>query len=266
MKPGVDWEAIVVDQGSTDGSIALVEDYAKRDLRIRLDVYKNTSLNAKRNRGIQVSKADIVALLDDDCVVDEDWINACSRAFSDGAAHLVTGQIRPSNAGFRRNNRTSPHRRVWGTKWFDRVICWRCGGGGNFALRKAVSDKIGWFDESIGAGTALGGGGDDTEYFYRAMLKGYHILYTPDMIAYHPQPTVFEEYRKRSDFYYRGAALFVRKKYRHCPSAILMIAVRLFHSFAFFVWGCIRLDKNAMRLRMTEVKATLAGLCGKPVR
>ncbi|MCL5282298.1 MAG: glycosyltransferase [Planctomycetes bacterium] len=263
MKPGTDWEAVIVDQGSTDGSIELVTQYAQQDSRIRLDVCRRTSLNAKRNRGIQISGADIVAFLDDDCIVDQNWVDACSSAFRGKGVNLVTGQIRPLNKGFKRSIRTSSKRRVWGAKWFDRVICWRCGCGNNFAIRKAVLDRIGWLDEDIGAGTALGGGGDDTEYFYRAMLKGCHIVYTPDMLVYHPQPTAFDDYRRRSQFYYRGVAVFVRKKYSYCPSAILMIAIRLMHSLTFLLLACASLDKEALSSRRAEIGGTLGGLLAR---
>ena len=257
----IDFEVIVVDQSSEDGSIGLVEEYMKKDRHFRLDIFPKKSLNAKRNRGLKLAQSPIVGFVDDDCVLDKDWVNVCFEAFKkDRDIYIVTGRILPLNKGFKRSVRISTKSKIWGKRWFDRVICWRCGCGNNFAVHKHIVDKIGKFDEVIGAGTTLGGGGDDTEYFYRALVNGYNIKYVPEMLVYHPQPTSFEEYRKRSEFYYEGVAIFVKKKYLRYPSAILMVIIRLLHSLVFLVFGYILLKRNVIKVRLAEIKATLRGL------
>lgn len=62
-----DFEIVIVDDGSTDNSAAIVEHFG--DPRIRLIRQKNSGVSAARNKGIRESKGEYVALLD----ADDEW-------------------------------------------------------------------------------------------------------------------------------------------------------------------------------------------------
>jgi len=61
-----DWEAVLVDDGSTDGSVRLAEEYAKRDARIRLVRQPNGGVSVARNHGMDEARGEYVAWLDQD--------------------------------------------------------------------------------------------------------------------------------------------------------------------------------------------------------
>ena len=64
------WEAIVVDDGSSDGTVSVVEAYAARDPRIRLLDRPNVGRSAARNLGIEQARYDWILFLDAD-----DWVD-----------------------------------------------------------------------------------------------------------------------------------------------------------------------------------------------
>ena len=61
-----DWEAILVDDGSTDGSRELCDDLAKQDTRIQVVHQKNKGLAGARNSGMSLAEGDWLLFLDSD--------------------------------------------------------------------------------------------------------------------------------------------------------------------------------------------------------
>ncbi len=76
---GVDIEVIVVDDGSTDGTAALLDRY-RSDTRVTMIHQENHGSNPARNRGFEASKGDRVIFLDADAVLTPDTLPALSRA------------------------------------------------------------------------------------------------------------------------------------------------------------------------------------------
>ena len=64
-----DWEAICVDDGSTDDSGAILDEYAVKDIRFRVTHQPNAGEGAARNTGIAVAKGEWVFFLDGDDVM-----------------------------------------------------------------------------------------------------------------------------------------------------------------------------------------------------
>jgi len=64
-----DWEAIIVDDGSTDETVSVTAGYVEKDSRIRLVRLPHVGVNVARNKGIELASFDWLYFLDAD-----DWI------------------------------------------------------------------------------------------------------------------------------------------------------------------------------------------------
>ena len=61
-----DIEIILIDDGSTDNSLSICREYAKKDKRIQVYTQKNCGAGATRNRGIEIAKGEYLSFLDAD--------------------------------------------------------------------------------------------------------------------------------------------------------------------------------------------------------
>ena len=61
-----DWECIVVNDGSTDNSLSIANEYACRDQRIKVVSQENSGPSAARNHGVQESHGKFILFLDGD--------------------------------------------------------------------------------------------------------------------------------------------------------------------------------------------------------
>src|SRR5579884_1586824 len=77
------WEAIVVDDGSSDGTAAVARAYAQRDERFRVHSQPRGGVSAARNAGIALARHPWLLFLDADDVI------------ATKALELLTGAIRP---------------------------------------------------------------------------------------------------------------------------------------------------------------------------
>jgi len=85
-----DIEIICVDDGSTDSSGKICDDYARKDSRFKVVHQKNKGVSAARNTGLSLASGKYVSFLDSDDIIELHMLEKLFDAARDNAADLVT--------------------------------------------------------------------------------------------------------------------------------------------------------------------------------
>lgn len=94
-----DWEAICVDDGSTDGSGAILDKYAAKDRRIRVVHQNNAGVSVARNEGMRQAVGEYLTFLDGDDVYDEAWLSNADKVLRETEADLLRNRCVYYRAG-----------------------------------------------------------------------------------------------------------------------------------------------------------------------
>lgn len=84
-----DWECICVDDGSTDGSGAILDGYAAKDARFNVVHQANRGVSAARNSGLGLAKGDWVTFLDGDDFYRAGWLEEASAIIDEEDPDLL---------------------------------------------------------------------------------------------------------------------------------------------------------------------------------
>lgn len=95
----VNWEAILVDDGSTDGSGRICDDYAGRDSRFRVIHQTNAGAANAKNTGLDQVTGAYVAFLDSDDWVEPDWLETLVGTAKEQCSDVVECDFRKEYVG-----------------------------------------------------------------------------------------------------------------------------------------------------------------------
>jgi glycosyltransferase involved in cell wall biosynthesis len=95
--PQRDYEVIVVDNNSTDGTQEVIRDRFSRVLNLRVVEERKQGLASARNAGVRACRSPIAAFTDDDSLVPADWLRRLLRLFEtlDPPPGVVGGEVEP---------------------------------------------------------------------------------------------------------------------------------------------------------------------------
>ena len=120
-----DFEAIIVDDGSTDGTAAIALRYCESDSRFRYVYQPNSGQSAARNLGTSLTTGSYVYYMDSDDLIDTDTLSVCHREFShsDIDAVMFEAAVFPNDAPMYKQE-VNGYRRPLGTArlWSEEFV------------------------------------------------------------------------------------------------------------------------------------------------
>jgi len=186
------YEIVLINNNSTDNTELECFCFQKKfpEVNFRYFIETKQGLSYARNRGIEEADGDVLIYVDDDAVVNKEYLRAYYELFAnDKQLYAAGGPIIPIYE-------TKP------PKWFSyytkvlitgylyqgsKIGKFKKGypGGGNAAYRKEVFEKVGYFNVELGRKGNNLMGAEEKDIFDKMGTQNMKIVYTPDAILYH---------------------------------------------------------------------------------
>ncbi len=194
-----DYEVIVVNDGSTDESDAIIPRYPFRAITT-----PNRGVSAARNEGIRAATGEIVAYIDSDARADPEWLSYLAATFLESDVVGVGGP-----------NLVPPE-----DNWVAKCVYRSPGGptqvmlddrcaehipGCNMAFRKWALEEIGGFDPIFRKAA------DDVDICWRLLERGYRIGFNASAVVWHHRRPSIKHYWRQQVGYGESEALLERK-------------------------------------------------------
>lgn len=267
-----DFEVIVVDNGSTDGSVDFIREAYPEVKVIAMD--KNTGFGGGNNAGIKEARGKYIALLNNDAVAHKDWLKALIEAAEnspegygmwasktllydrrdiiDTAGHLIY----PDGLNVGRGKGET----ATGRYQLEEEVFFPSSAAALYL--KKMLDDIGLFDEDFFAY------GDDTELGLRARLAGWKCLFVPTAVAYHKSSMTAGRYSAFKFYHVERNRIWVLLKcfpVKYILMSPFYTSVRLLHHLISTLRGrgaAPKFEGSYLKLLGIYAKAVFDGLRG----
>jgi len=169
--PRPSFEVIIVDNGSSDGTLRIAESYRDR-LNLRLIQQKGVYISALRNLGATQARGDFLFFLDADCLAPRGWL-------ADGIRHLAEANHDPVGGHYE-----IPPDSTWIARiWHEDREAGKLGEvtylpGGDLIIRREVFARLGGFDASLQTN-------EDCEFCRRARANGLKVWAVRELSVIH---------------------------------------------------------------------------------
>jgi GT2 family glycosyltransferase len=231
-----DIEVLLVDNGSSDGSV----DYVKAEFpEVRvIALEKNVGFSAGNNRGIEASSSEFVALFNNDAVADRHWAERLLAPLADGRVGIAASRVllfsdrdRLDSAGDGMTIVGVAYKRghLGPADQYPAMESVFGASGCAMLLRRSMLEDIGLLDEDFFLSY------EDGDVCFRAQLRGWKCVYVPEARVYHRLNSsigrlssryVYYGQRNAEFLYFKNMPGWLMWKYfpAHCLNTVLALA------------------------------------------
>lgn len=203
-----DYELILVDNASSDGSVSEIK---KQYPKVKIIALSKNIGRAGHNKGAEKAKGKILVFLDADMNFPSSFLGKLAKKFT---------KFSKLNAAAFRMYDPENKKRVWAAvrikeggskdKGYESTF-----GGGMWAVRRKIFKKVGGFNPDFFVYV------DEWEYLIRFWKKGYSVRYFPDLVGYH----------KESPYAYRSVMKGYHVIVNHAQIYALYLPINLWPRF-----------------------------------
>lgn len=198
---GLDWEVLVVDNGSEDNTAEVVTRFGRSGpFPVRYVREEQRGLSFARNRGVSEARGALLAFTDDDVLVDRLWAANIVKAFRTFDPACIGGRIFPLW------ERPKPkwlceelHKKLALLDYGDEPLVLETPSvwGANFIMKAEACRFYGPFDTRVGRVPGKLYAGEETALIGKLLRGKEKVMYVPDVVVYHHVP---EERMKKTYF------------------------------------------------------------------
>ncbi|MGA2399059.1 MAG: glycosyltransferase [Steroidobacteraceae bacterium] len=234
---GTVWPAKIVlaHQGTAGELDSMLREFAQWGLSVHYVQSDKRSCGSGRNTAIEQVRTTFFASTDDDCLVDAHWVEEVRAALARHPREIVSGRVLASEPGAP-SSVTIDEPRL-----FTRMpLKGNHFTGGNFGVALQIFQDVGPFDER-----PLVRFCEDNEWSYRALAKGYHCRYLPEITITHLHWRGNKEMERVYADYARSQGGWIGRKLREGDwSFLIRLAYESSRGAKRWLLGSLRRDFN----------------------
>ncbi|MFX1593130.1 MAG: glycosyltransferase family 2 protein [Promethearchaeota archaeon] len=253
-------EIILIDNNSQDNSVNFIrENYPNVNI-IKLN--KNFGFTGGNNAGASQAKGEYIVLLNNDTIVDKNWLtelvrvaqksknigvvgskiyNYYNREFIDYAGSCCDKYLRTDHIGRNLNDNKFLD--------FENETFYACGAA--LLIKRELYKKIGLFDPLYFIYC------EDFDLSWRTWLAGYKVMYAPKSFLFHKIGQVLEDLSPRKFFLHERNRLRTLLKNYELKSILKILPLYLVKRIGMFVKLCIQFDNTALLYLYINIKSLL---------
>ncbi|MGD0052992.1 MAG: glycosyltransferase [Vulcanimicrobiaceae bacterium] len=206
-RPRGEFEVLVADSNSTDGTAAYLAEVAREHPFVRHLPGPYSGRAGARNAGIAAARGEIVLFTDSDILAAPDLLSRHLAHHDAPGSRAVVGmevQVDTYEDYLRKRDDAALRRPLHGEH--PKRLSWLYFLTGNASVPKRELDRVGRFDEDF-----TGYGHEDLELGYRLQHAGVAIVYEPRAVNYHYQYVPWDEQQRKYELAGRSTVRFFRK-------------------------------------------------------